>query len=155
MARNLNKALLIGNVTKDPELKYTPNGSAVCTFSVATNREWKDSSGQEKSEVVFHRVVAWSKLAEIIPQFTRKGSKVFIEGRIVNRVWKDKEGLDHYTSEIVASEVIALDSRRKEQKDINNTQPEPKPEPKKKQKEEEEPEKIDKPEDINAEDIPF
>lgn len=153
MARNLNKALLIGNVTKDPELKYTPNGSAVCTFSVATNREWKDSSGQEKSEVVFHRVVAWSKLAEIIPQFTRKGSKVFIEGRIVNRVWKDKEGLDHYTSEIVASEVIALDSRRKEQKDINNTQPEP--EPKKKQKEEEEPEKIDKPEDINAEDIPF
>ena len=123
MARSLNKVLLIGNLTRDAELKYTPNGSAVCQFSVATNREWKDSQGQEKSETMFHRIVAWSKLAEIIPQFTMKGSKVFVEGRIVNRTWKDKAGVDHYITEIVANEVIALDSRKKQA--TNDTPPEP------------------------------
>jgi single-strand DNA-binding protein len=157
MARSLNKVLLIGNLTRDPELKYTPNGSAVCQFSVATNREWKDSQGQEKSETMFHRVVAWSKLAEIIPQFTMKGSKVFVEGRIVNRPWKDKAGVDHYITEIVANEVIVLDNKKRAQATDNETKPEvetpesepteePVKEPKKKSKDDE---------NVNPEDIPF
>ena len=147
MARSLNKVLLIGNLTRDVELKYTPNGSAVCTFSIATNREWKDSQGQEKAETMFHRIVAWSKLAEIIPQFTMKGSKVFVEGRIVNRTWKDKAGVDHYITEIVANEVIVLDNRKKQA--TNDTPPEPVQEKIIKEPKEE------LKENIKPEDIPF
>jgi single-strand DNA-binding protein len=156
MARSLNKVLLIGNLTRDPELKYTPNGSAVCQFSVATNREWKDSQGQEKSETMFHRVVAWSKLAEIIPQFTMKGSKVFVEGRIVNRTWKDKTGVDHYITEIVANEVIVLDNKKREQATNTEVQSEvPEPESKPKTEEPTEEPKGKSKEDVNSDDIPF
>jgi single-strand DNA-binding protein len=110
--KSLNKASLIGNTTKDPELKYTPSGTAVCTFSIATNREWKDATGVKKEEATFHRIVAWSKLAEIISQYVVKGSKVYIEGRISNRTWKDQAGVDHYMTEIVADELILLDSKK-------------------------------------------
>jgi len=146
MARSLNKVLLIGNLTRDAELKYTPNGSAVCTFSIATNREWKDSQGQEKAETMFHRIVAWSKLAEIIPQFTMKGSKVFVEGRIVNRTWKDKTGLDHYITEIVANEVIVLDNKKRIQQSEDTPEPDKKVEELKKE---------DLKENIEPSDIPF
>jgi len=146
MARSLNKVLLIGNLTRDAELKYTPNGSAVCQFSVATNREWKDSQGQEKSETMFHRIVAWSKLAEIIPQFTMKGSKVFVEGRIVNRTWKDKAGVDHYITEIVANEVIVLDNKKRIQQSEDTPEPDKKVEELKKE---------DLKENIEPSDIPF
>ena len=145
-SRSLNKVLLIGNLTRDPELKYTPNGSAVCTFSIATNREWKDSQGQEKAETMFHRIVAWSKLAEIIPQFTMKGSKVFVEGRIVNRTWKDKTGLDHYITEIVANEVIVLDNKKRIQQSEDTPEPDKKVEELKKE---------DLKENIEPSDIPF
>jgi single-strand DNA-binding protein len=112
--RSLNKVTIIGNTTKDPELRYTPQGTAVCTFSVATNREWTDSAGQKKEEATFHRVVAWSKLAEIISQYLKKGSKVYLEGRISNRQWKDPQGETRYATEIVADEVILLDNKRTE-----------------------------------------
>lgn len=111
MARGLNKVLLIGNLTRDPELKYTPSGSAVCTFSIATNRQWKDESGGNKEEVEFHRIVAWSKLAEICGQYLKKGSKVYVEGRIQSRKWQTKEGEDRTTFEIVMSEMMMLDSK--------------------------------------------
>lgn len=111
--KNLNKATLIGNVVKDPELKYTPQGTAVVSFSVATNRDWKDAAGAKKEEATFHRVTAWSKLAEIISQYVVKGSKVYLEGRISNRTWKDQAtGVDHYMTEIVADELILLDNKK-------------------------------------------
>jgi len=104
--------MLIGNLTRDPELKKTTSGASVCSFSVATNRDWTDSAGNAKSEVMFHRIIAWSKLAEIIPQFTRKGSRIYVEGRIIYREYKDKEGNDKYVTEIVANDVIGLSSKK-------------------------------------------
>lgn len=111
MARGLNKAQLIGNLTRDPELKYTPSGSAVCTFSVATNREWKNDSGEKQEDVEFHRIVTWNKLAEICGQYLKKGSKVFVEGRIQTRKWQTKDGDDRYTTEVVCNEMMMLDSK--------------------------------------------
>src|SRR3972149_5479617 len=109
--KSLNKVMLIGNLTKDPELKYTPQGTAVCSFTVATNREWKDSTGQAKSEATFNRVVAWGKLGENISQYAKKGGRIYIEGRISNRSWVDQQGATHYMTEIVASDMVLLDSR--------------------------------------------
>ena len=107
--RSLNKVLLIGNLTRDPELKYTPQGTAVCTFGLATNREWTDSSGQKQEGAEFHRVVAWGKLAEICSQLLQKGRKIYIEGRLQTRSWKTPEGLDRQMTEVVMEEMIALD----------------------------------------------
>jgi len=114
MSRSLNKAQLIGNLTKDPELRYTPSGTPVCNFSVATNRNWKNAKGEAQDEATFHKVIAWSKLAEICSQLLTKGRKVFIEGRISNRNWEDPQGQKHYVTEIVADELILLDSRGKQ-----------------------------------------
>ncbi len=107
--RSLNKVLLIGNLTRDPELKYTPQGTSVCTFGLATNREWTDSSGQKQEGAEFHRVVAWGKLAEICSQLLQKGRKIYIEGRLQTRSWKTAEGQDRQMTEVVMEEMIALD----------------------------------------------
>jgi len=107
-ARSLNKAILIGNLTRDPELRYTPSGTAVCTFTVATNREWVDQSGQKQESTEFTRAVAWSKLAEICSQLLRKGRKVYIEGRLQTREWTSQEGQQRQITEVVISEMIAL-----------------------------------------------
>lgn len=112
MSRSLNKVMLIGNLARDPELKYTPNGTAVCTFTVATNRQWKDSSGNEQDQASFHRCVAWSKLAEICGQYLFKGKKVYIDGRIQNRSWETQEGEKKYMTEIVVNEMIMLGDNR-------------------------------------------
>lgn len=109
MARSLNRVQLIGNLTRDPELRYTPQGTAVATFSVATNRQWKTETGDSKDEAEFHRIVAWDKLAEICSQLLKKGSKVYVEGRIQTRKWQTKEGEDRTTVEIVISEMMLLD----------------------------------------------
>ena len=111
MSRSLNKVTLIGNLTRDPELRYTPQGNAVCTFSVATNRQWTTDTGEKKEDAEFHRVVSWNKLAEICAQFLTKGRKTYVEGRLQTREWKTKEGDDRITTEIVANEMIILDSR--------------------------------------------
>ena len=134
MARSLNKVQLIGNLTKDVDLRYTPQGVAVCNFSVATNRSWKDSKGEVKEEATVHRVVAWQKLAEICAQILNKGSKVFIEGRVSNRNWDDKEGQRHYVTEVVANDLIVLSGRKKSETSEESasqepTPPEPKVEP--------------------------
>jgi single-strand DNA-binding protein len=101
---------LIGNLTRDPELRYTPNGTAVCTIGLATNRSWstQDGGGQRQEETTYHRIVVWSKLAEICGQFLKKGSKAYVAGRLQNRKWTNKEGQEKETVEIVADQVIIL-----------------------------------------------
>ena len=112
MARSLNKATLIGNLTRDPELRYTPQGSAVCSFGVATNRQWVTESGEKKEDAEFHRIVSWNKLAEICAQLLKKGRKVFVEGRLQTRSWTTQDGQPRQTTEIVITEMILLDSQR-------------------------------------------
>jgi len=112
MARSLNRVQLIGNLTRDPELRYTPAGTAVCSFSIATNRSWTTDTGEKKEEVEFHRIVAWNKLAELCSQFLTKGRKVFVEGRLQTRSWTAQDGTQKQTTEIVISDMILLDSRK-------------------------------------------
>lgn len=109
--KSLNKVQLIGNLTRDPELKFTPSGSAVCTFTVATNRGWTTDTGEKKEEADFTRVVAWNKLAEICGQLLKKGRKVYVEGRLSNRSYQDKDGVTKYITEVVISDMILLDSK--------------------------------------------
>ena len=114
MARSLNKAQLIGNLTRDPELRYTPNGTAVCSFGLATNRSWKTETGEKREEADFHNIVAWNKLAELCSQFLVKGRKVYVEGRLQTRTWTGQDGTQKTRTEIVISDMILLDSRRPE-----------------------------------------
>ena len=114
MARSLNRAQLIGNLTRDPELRYTPNGTAVCSFGLATNRSWKTDTGEKREEADFHNIVAWNKLAELCSQFLVKGRKVFVEGRLQTRSWTGQDGTQKTRTEIIISEMILLDSRRPE-----------------------------------------
>src|SRR5258706_15416291 len=112
MARSLNRVQLIGNLTRDPELRYTPSGTAVCSFSIATNRNWTTDTGEKKEEVEFHRIVAWNKLAELCSQFLTKGRKVYVEGRITTRSWTAQDGAQKQTTEVIISDMILLDSKR-------------------------------------------
>ncbi len=109
--KSLNKVQLIGNLTKDPELKYTATSMAVATFTIATNRGWTTDTGEKKEEVDFTRIVAWNKLAEICGQLLKKGRKVYVEGRLSNRSYEDKEGVTKYISEVVINDMILLDSK--------------------------------------------
>jgi single-strand DNA-binding protein len=109
---SVNKAIIVGNLGKDPEMRYMPNGEAVCNITVATSERWKDKTTGEKKELTeWHRVVFYRKLAEIAGQYLKKGSPVYIEGRIRTRKWQDKEGQDRYTTEIEANEMQMLGSR--------------------------------------------
>lgn len=109
-SRSWNKAELIGNLTRDPELRYTPSGSAVCTFSIATNRSYV-TDGERKEEVDFHRIVAWTKLAELCGQLLKKGTRVFVSGRIQNRSWEGQDGQQRQTTEIVIDDMIILTAK--------------------------------------------
>ncbi len=106
---NLNKVMIIGNLTRDPEIRTTPNGTNVASFSVATNFVWKDQAGQKQEKAEFHNVVAWRKLADICGQYLRKGSKVYLEGRLQTRDWEGQDGVKRYRTEIVAENMIMLD----------------------------------------------
>lgn len=105
--RNLNKVMLIGNLTRDPEMRYTPQGNAVASFVVATNREWL-VEGEKKQAADFHNVVAWNKLAEICGQLLKKGVKVYVEGRLQTRTWDDTDGKKRYKTEVVIDDMIIL-----------------------------------------------
>lgn len=110
--RSLNKVMLIGNLTRDPNLRYTPNSTAVASFGIATNRSWTPADGGDKQERVdFHNVVAWSKLAEICGQLLHKGDKVFVEGRIQTRDWKTESGEIRKVTEIVIDNMMLLSNR--------------------------------------------
>jgi single-strand DNA-binding protein len=108
---NLNKAMIIGNIVRDPEMKSTPNGQNVTSFSIATNLVWTDQSGQKQEKVEFHNIVAWRRLAEIAGQYLKKGSKVYVEGRLQTRSWDDPSGVKKYRTEIIAENMIMLDSK--------------------------------------------
>ena len=106
--RSLNKVMLIGNLTRDPEMRYTPQGTAVCTFGLATNREWVDGSGQKQEGAEFHNIVAWTKLAEICSQLLFKGRKAYVSGRLQTRSWQGQDGAERSKTEIVIDEMIAF-----------------------------------------------
>ena len=112
MSNGLNKVLIIGNLGSDPEIKYNSSGSAVANLSIATSERWKDrNTGEQKEQVEWHRVVLFSRLAEIAEQYLKKGSKVFVEGKLQTRDWEDAEGKKRYTTEVIAREMTMLDSR--------------------------------------------
>ncbi|MFZ5363942.1 MAG: single-stranded DNA-binding protein [Patescibacteria group bacterium] len=106
---NLNKAMIIGNLTRDPEVKTTPSGQNVASFSVATNRVWTNAQGQKQEAVEYHNIVAWGKLAEICGQYLNKGKKIYVEGRLQTRDWQGQDGVKRYKTEIVAENMIMLD----------------------------------------------
>ena len=108
----INKVILIGNLGRDPEVRYTPNGSAVCNVSIATTRTWKNKdSGEKMEETEWHRVVFFDRLAEIAGEYLKKGRSVYVEGRLKTRKWQDKEGKDQYTTEVMATDMQMLGSR--------------------------------------------
>ncbi len=106
---NLNKAMIIGNLTRDPEIRTTPTGKTVASFSVATNFVWTDQSGQKREKAEFHNIVAWARLAEICGQYLKKGAKIYLEGRLQTRDWVGQDNVKRYRTEIIAENMIMLD----------------------------------------------
>ncbi len=109
---SLNKVMLIGNLTRDPELRYTPSGAAVCTIGIATNRSYTASDGTKKEETEFHKLVSWNKLAELCSQLLKKGRKIYVEGRLSTRSWETPDGQNRSTTEVVIDDMRILDSRK-------------------------------------------
>lgn len=112
MAKDLNKVMLTGRLGADPEMRYTPNGSPVTSFNVASSRKRSSQDGEAREETEWFKVVAWNKLAEICSNYLTKGSKVYIEGRLQTRSWEDQNGQKRYSTEVIANDMIMLDSRR-------------------------------------------
>lgn len=112
MSRGLNKVMIIGRLGRDPEMRYTPSGRPVTTFTVATSRTWNTADGEKRVETEWFNIVAWSNLAEICKQYLTKGQQVYIEGRLQSRTWEDSDGHKHTSVEIVANEMIMLGERR-------------------------------------------
>lgn len=112
MAKSLNKVMLIGNTGKDPEVRYTPNNTAVASFSMATTDSWKDQSGNLQEKTEWHNLVVWGKLAEVCQEIVKKGTRIYIEGRLQTRSWEDKDKIKRYTTEIVVNELIVLSSKQ-------------------------------------------
>lgn len=108
---DLNKVMLIGRVTKDPDVRTIASGQPVASFSIATNYQWKDQTGQKQDKAEFHNIVAWRKLAEIIQQYVKKGARLYVEGRLETRSWTDPQGVKKYRSEIVLDNMIMLDGK--------------------------------------------
>jgi single-strand DNA-binding protein len=109
---SINKVILIGNLGRDPEVRYTPNGAAICNIAIATSRNWKDkTSGEKVEETEWHRVVFYDRLAEIAGEYLKKGRSVYVEGRLKTRKWQDKEGVEKYTTEIIADNMQLLGGR--------------------------------------------
>lgn len=122
-SRSINKVILIGNLTRDPELRYTPTGAAVCTIGLATNRTWTTEGGEKKEETEFHRVVAWNKLAELCSQLLHKGDKAYFEGRLRTTKFNGNDGVEKTSTEIVAEEMMILSSRKAPAGDGLDTSP--------------------------------
>jgi len=117
MARGLNKVMIIGNLGRDPEMRYTPNGTPVTSFSVAVGRSWTTPDGERKEATEWFNVVAWRELAEICNQYLRKGGRVYIEGSLQTRSWEDQNGQRHFRTELVADQMIMLDGKRREDRE--------------------------------------
>jgi single-strand DNA-binding protein len=108
MAGGVNRVMLLGNLGKDPEVRFTPSGSAVCNFTIATNESWTDKNGQKQDRTEWHRIVVWGKMGELCGEYLKKGRQCFVEGKLQTREWNDKEGKKNYTTEIVAQNVQFL-----------------------------------------------
>lgn len=160
---DFNQAIILGNLTKDPEVRYTPNGQTVASFSIATNRRWTDKAGEKQEATEFHNVVVWGKLAEIAGQILYKGRKALIVGRLQSRSWEGQDGVKRSTTEIVAQELSALGTGKggaagsapgptgmqaSAGEENQDAAPTPKPAPKKQ-------EKAESTDEINLDDIPF
>lgn len=149
---DLNKVMLIGNVVRDPESRTTPSGQNVVSFAIATNLTWTDKNGQRQQKAEFHNVTAWRKLAEIISQYVKKGSRIYLEGRLETRSWDDQNAVKHYRTEIIADNMIMLDrvgaGSPASQSSNNEPSYTPAPTPS------ERPLAVDE-QEINVEDIPF
>lgn len=142
--KNINQIILLGNITRSPELKYTQTGTAIFRFSIATNRQWTDKeSGEKKEAVDYHNIIFWGKLAELVSQFTDKGSRILVQGRLQTRSW-EKDGVKKYMTEIIGSDFVTFDKKSSE-KPVGDKPVEEEP-----AKEEE-----DNTEDINPSEIPF
>ncbi len=152
MAKSLNKVMLIGNLTRDPELKYTPQGAAVVTFGVATNRSWTTDTGEKKDDVDFHNVIAWNKLAEICAQLLKKGRKVYVEGRLSTSTWQAPDGAQRNKTEIVINDMVILDRKMDDPAEAEVNVPEPKVEEVEKTVKAKKTEPVEEP---GEEDIPF
>lgn len=162
-SRSINKVTLLGNLTRDPELKYTPTNTAVCTFGLATNRSWVTAEGKTKEEAQYHRIVAWQKLAELAGKLLTKGRKVYLEGRITYREYLDKNGQQRNITEIVMDDFIVFNDGRRDgatehaqeseatQEDARAESPRPEDEVQTSQPEKKDPED----DDVNPDDIPF
>lgn len=112
MARGVNKVILVGNLGRDPEVRYSANGQAIANVTIATSDSWKDkTSGEKQERTEWHRIVFFGRLAEIAGEYLKKGAQIYVEGRLQTRKWQDKEGMDRYTTEIVANEMQMLGSR--------------------------------------------
>lgn len=144
---DLNRVTLIGRLTADPESRTTPSGQSVVSFSMATNMSWKDQEGQKQEKSEFHNIVAWRKLAEIITQYVKKGSKIYLEGRLQTRNWEDQNGVKKYRTEIIAENMIMLDNKSSDS--TSNSFSKAKNETNESQGQQ------DDEEEINIEDIPF
>ncbi len=124
MAKGINKVILIGNLGKDPEVRYMPNGNAVANVTLATSESWKDkNTGETQEHTEWHRVVFFRRLGEIVGEYCKKGSKIYIEGKLKTRKWQDKNGQDRYTTEIVADQMQMLDSRGGGTASFDNNRP--------------------------------
>jgi single-strand DNA-binding protein len=121
----LNKVMIIGNLGKDPEVRYTPGGQAVANFTIATNESWNDKAGQKQERTEWHRIVAWGKTAELCGEYLTKGRQVYIEGKIQTREWNNKEGVKQYTTEIVANQVLFLGEKPSSGRDRGDPGPTP------------------------------
>ena len=121
MSRGLNKVMVIGHLGRDPEMRYTPSGRPVTTFTVAVSRTWNTADGERRSETEWFNIVAWGNLAEICKQYLHKGQQVYIEGRLQTRQWEDKEGQKHKNVEVVANEMMMLGDRRDNSKSTEET----------------------------------
>jgi len=106
----VNKVILIGRLGQDPEVRYAPSGAAVANFSIATNRGWKNKDGENQEETTWHRIVAWSRLAEFVKEYVKKGNRIYVEGRLQNRSWEDQNGQKRYMTEVVAANIQLLES---------------------------------------------
>jgi len=140
----LNKVMLIGRLGQDPELKYTPSGVAVATLSIATNTSWKGQDGSQNENTEWHRVVVWRKLAETIEKYAKKGTKVYVEGRVVTRSWQDKDGNKRYTTEIQADNMQFLESRNARDTESSEEDTSPPPES-----------HVEEPDAQDSDDLPF
>jgi single-strand DNA-binding protein len=122
MTKSINKVILVGNVGKDPEVKYTPNGVALAKFSMATNERFKDKSGEWQDRTEWHNVLAWQRLAEIVGEYVQQGAKLYIEGKLQTSSWEDRNnGEKKYRTEIVARDIVLLGSREMASKEVRNS----------------------------------